>query len=209
MREYKKRIILTSIITLIPMMVGVLLWKQLPDTIATHFNMNNVPNGWSSKTFTVFGLPLLLVVIHIFAIGVTLNDPKKQNIGKKILSFMFWIVPVISVLTSGAIYGYALDMKINVGGIASILIGVVFIIIGNYMSKNKQNYTVGIKLPWTLNSQENWNRTHRMASKLWVLAGVIFIVNIFFNSPIIIGAVIVFSVIVPMIYSFMLYKKGI
>lgn len=209
MKTYKKKIILTSAITLIPMVVGILLWNRLPDTIATHFNMDNVPNGWSSKAFTVFGLPMLLVVIHILAIGVTLNDPKKQNIGKKMLSFLFWIVPAISMLTCISIYGYALNMKVNMGCIVSLLVGVVFIIVGNYMSKNRQNYTVGIKLPWTLNSQENWNKTHRLASKMWVIAGMVFIVNIFFNSAIVIGIVIGLSVIIPMVYSFILYKKGI
>ena len=77
------------------------------------------------------------------------------------------------------------------------------------MSKSHQNYTVGIKLPWTLNSEENWNRTHRLAGKLWIFAGILFIGNIFFQNWQIPFVVTIAVVIIPMIYSFLLYKKGI
>lgn len=209
MKEYKKQIILTSIITVIPMLIGILLWDRLPDTMATHFGTGNVPNGWSSKIFTVLGMPIMLLAIHLFSILVTLNDPKKQNIGKRMLGFVFWIVPVVSVIVGISIYGYALEMAVDIGMIANIIAGVIFIITGNYMSKNRQNYTVGIKLPWTLNSQENWNRTHRLASKLWILAGVIFLINIFLESGIMVGVLLVILLVIPMVYSFILYKKGI
>lgn len=209
MKEYKKQIILTSVITVIPMLIGLLLWNRLPNTIATHFGTGNVPNGWSSKIFTVLGMPVMLLAIHLFSVLVTLNDPKKQNIGKKMLTFVFWIVPIVSLIVSLSIYGYALKMPVNIGMFANLIVGLVFIVSGNYMSKNRQNYTVGIKLPWTLNSQENWNRTHRLASKLWILAGVIAIIDIFLDSVIVIGVTIAVLVVIPMAYSFILYKKGI
>lgn len=209
MKEYKKTIIITSIITMLPFLIGVLLWNRLPDTIATHFGTGNEPNGWSSKTFTVVGMPALLLGIHLFTILITLNDPKRQNIGKKLLRFVFWIIPVISVLTCASIYGYALGMAVDIEMIVSVIVGSIFIIMGNYMSKNRQNYTVGIKLPWTLNSQENWNRTHRMASKLWIVSGFVVLINIFMNSIAVVLVVICASALLPMIYSFVLYKRGI
>lgn len=147
MKKYKAKIIITSIITLFPMLLGILLWSKLPDSLATHFGTGNIPNGWSSKAATVFGLPLFLLLTHLFVIIVTLNDPKRQNIGKKILSFTFWIVPLVSIICFVSIYGYALDIPVNMDTIATLFIGVLFIIIGNYMSKNHQNYTVGIRLP--------------------------------------------------------------
>lgn len=209
MKKYKKQVILTSIIMMIPMVVGIMLWDRLPDVMATHFGTNNIPNGWSSKAFTVFGLPLMLLAVHLITILVTLNDPKKQNIGKKMLGFLFWIVPVVSLIVTGATYGYALGMAVDIGMICNVLVGVLFVVIGNYMSKNRQNYTVGIKLPWTLSSQENWNRTHRLASKLWIAAGLIFIVNGFLEYSGMILILIGIMVVIPMAYSFALYKKGI
>ena len=121
------------------------------------------------------------IISHPFVLlGVTLMIPKKKNIGRAMMTLIFWIVPVLSVVSNLSIYGYALGMDVNMKVIVSILMGGIFILLGNYMSKNHQNYTVGIKLPWTLNSEENWNRTHRMAGKLWILAGLVFWGSVFF-----------------------------
>ena len=198
MKEYRGKIILTSVVTVLPIVIGLLLWNRLPDTIATHFTFDNVANGWSSKPFTVLGLPIILTVLHLVAVTVSLNDPKRKNIGGKMLSVMFL-----------SIYTNALNMSINISMISGVLVGTIFLVTGNYMSKNRQNYTVGIKLPWTLNSTENWNRTNRFAGRLWLVAGAIMLVNIFLNqTAILIGMIVVIGV-APVIYSFVLYKKGI
>lgn len=207
MKEYRKRMILTSFVTIIPMFVGLLLWNKLPDTMATHFGSNNTPNGWSSKTFAVIGLPFLLLVLHWISVGITLNDPKKRNIGKMMFTVIFWIIPIVSLFANGATLLYALGWKVDIGLIISILVGIVFILLGNYLSKNRQNYTVGIKLPWTLSNEENWEKTHRMASKLWVLGGVLFLVNAFIQNEILFLFVIITLAVVPAAYSFILYRR--
>lgn len=208
MKENKSKVIITSIVTVFPMFIGFLLWNRLPEKIATHFS-GGVADGWSTKLSAVVFLPIVLLVIHLFCLGVTLNDPKKRNIGNMMMSVIFWIVPVVSLVSNLSIYGYALGMDLNIDMIVGILVGVMFLLLGNYMSKSHQNYTVGIKLPWTLNSEENWNRTHRLAGKLWIFAGILFIGNIFFQNWQIPFVVTIAVVIIPMIYSFLLYKKGI
>lgn len=208
MKENKSKVIITSIVTVFPMFIGFLLWNRLPEKIATHFS-GGVADGWSTKLSAVVFLPVVLLVIHLFCLGVTLNDPKKRNIGNMMMSVIFWIVPVLSLVSNLSIYGYALGMDLNIDMIVGILVGALFLLLGNYMSKSHQNYTVGIKLPWTLNSEENWNRTHRLAGKLWILAGILFIGNIFFQNWQIPFVVTIAVVVIPMIYSFLLYKKGI
>ena len=96
MKEYRGKIILTSVVTVLPIVIGLLLWNRLPDMIATHFTFDNVANGWSSKPFTVLGIPIILTVLHLVAVTVSLNDPKRKNIGGKMLSVVFWIVPIVS-----------------------------------------------------------------------------------------------------------------
>ena len=83
MKEYRGKIILTSVVTVLPIVIGLLLWNRLPDTIATHFTFDNVANGWSSKPFTVLGLPIILTVLHLVAVTVSLNDPKRKNYWRK------------------------------------------------------------------------------------------------------------------------------
>ena len=77
------------------------------------------------------------------------------------------------------------------------------------MPKVKQSYTIGIKLPWTLNSEENWNRTHRFAGGIWMLAGVLVLVGGFAEQFWLVFVALVLAVAIPTVYSYLLYKKGI
>lgn len=207
MKKNSTLLIITSLITLLPILVGILLWNKLPDQMATHFGADGTANGWSSKEFAVFGLPFILLGAHVLCLAITLNDPKKKNINGKLLALIYWLVPVVSLFCCFTIYSQALDIKIDVSIIALILVGVLFIVIGNYLPKSKQSYAVGFKLPWTLNNEDNWNRTNRLAGKLFILSGLCFLVNIFFKSSWLIVASIILSVIIPTVYSFILYKK--
>ena len=91
------------------------------------------------------------------------------------------------------------------------LFGVLFIILGNYLPKTKHSYSMGIKLPWTLNSEENWNRTHRLSGFLWVIGGALFLMLTFFgwwNLYVLLGIILAMTLI-PTVYSYLLYRKGI
>ena len=92
--------------------------------------------------------------------------------------------------------------------IMPVLIGLIFTIIGNYLPKCKQNYTVGIKIPWTLNSEENWNKTHRFAGWLWTFCGVLIMLTGFFGSFWIFLPIVLLMVIAPCAYSYILHRKG-
>jgi uncharacterized membrane protein len=209
MKKYKTTILVTSLVTLCPMFVGLLLWDRLPDRIATHFTFGNVANGWSSKPFAVFAIPLMLLAIQIVCIVATMHDPKRTNINEKILKLLMWIVPVCSLLACLSCYGIALGYRVNIGLIVSVFVGVIFVVIGNYIHKIKQNYTVGIKLPWTLNSEENWNRTHRFASWVFVLAGIGIMVNGVLQLGWLMVVLILLMIFAPILYSFILYRRGI
>lgn len=209
MKKNRKRIIITSIITALPMLVGILLWNKMPDTVATHWGSGNEANGWSSKAFAVFGMPCILTLIHLFAVGITLNDPKKQNISQKMMTLIFWVIPVVSWLGCMVTYSAAAGIEVNVGLITNIIVGILFMVVGNYIPKSKQSYTVGIKLPWTLDSTENWNRTSRLSGKLWIIGGLAFIGNAFLQYNWLLIVLIVLLAVIPAVYSFVLYKKGI
>lgn len=207
-KENKVIMIVTSIIVLIPILIGLIYWNELPQEIATHFGMNDEPNGWSSKEFTVFGIPIFLLIVHwLCALGVS-ADPKNNNLSKKMYNIVLWICPLVSVIGAVSIYGYELGWNVGASQIAKVFMAMVFIVVGNYLPKCRQNYTVGIKIPWTLSSEENWNKTHRLAGKLWVVVGLFMVINIFFDMEGLILAFILISVLIPSIYSYMLYKKS-
>lgn len=207
-KKYRWTLIAACAVTVCPVIVGLVLWNRLPEEIATHFGSDNVANGWSSKPFAVFGIPLILGALELFLFFVTTNDPKRKNIDEKIMRMILWIIPVVSLICCLSCYGIALGMAVDIGLIINIGIGILFVIIGNYMHRIKQNYTVGIRLPWTLNSQENWNRTHRMAAWLFILGGIVFMINGFLQKEWMVGVVLLI-VFIPGIYSYILYRRGI
>ena len=90
-----------------------------------------------------------------------------------------------------------------------MVVGLVLAIVGNYLPKCKQNYTIGIKIPWTLNSEENWNRTHRFAGRLWVVCGLVLMFSGFFGGFWIFLGVVLLMVLAPFLYSYVLHRKGI
>lgn len=207
-KQRKTTLILTSIFILVPIVIGIVLWNQLPDTMATHWGVDNEANGFSSKTFTVFGMPAVLLAIHWICILATKLDKKSQNINPKIFSLVLWICPALSLLMSTIVYLTAMGKEIKVGFIVILFMGLLFIIIGNYLPKCKQSYTMGIKLPWTLKDEENWNKTHRFAGPLWVIGGVGILATAIFESFILFFSIVVLMVIVPTVYSYLQYKKN-
>ena len=208
-RKNLKTLIITSAIILLPVLAGLLLWNRLPEQIPTHWNAAGEVDGWSSKPFAIFGLPgILLAAQWLCSLG-TGADPKKENHPEKVLKLVLWIIPLLSVVLGVITYATAMGQTVRVEIIMPVIIGLVFTVTGNYIPKCKQNYTIGIKIPWTLNSEENWNRTHRFAGRLWVVCGLIIILTGFLGSFWIFPAVAILMVLAPLIYSYALHRKGI
>ena len=203
--EHKNTLILTSLITLFPIIIGLIMWPRLPEQIATHFNANGVPDGYSPKLFAVVGLPIFLFIAHWIVIAATFADPKKSNISQKIFTLILWIIPVTSLVLCSSTYLYALGTEINFKILCMILAGIVFILIGNYLPKCPQNYTIGIKLPWTLEDEDNWNKTHRLGGYLLTFLGLAIILGGFLDYTWIIIPAMIVGCIVPVIYSYTLY----
>ena len=101
----------------------------------------------------------------------------------------------------------AFEIPLSIENIMPLFFGALFVIVGNYMPKCKQNYSIGIKLPWTLNDEENWNRTHRLAGKLWVAGGFLEMMTAFFGGFILFFIISIAMIIIPTVYSYVLYKK--
>jgi len=208
-KKHLKTLIITSIIILLPILAGIILWNQLPDPMPSHWNASGEIDGWSSKPFAVFGLPLILLAAQWLCVLGTSADPKKNNHPTKIVHLVLWIIPVLSVVMHTFVYLIALGYGVRMEVVMPILIGLIFTIIGNYLPKCKQNYTIGIKIPWTLNNEENWNKTHRFAGFLWVVCGIAIMLSGFFGSFWIFLPIALLMVLAPFAYSYYLHRKGL
>ena len=206
----KKTLIWTTLVCLLPLIAGAAVYSRLPETVATHFDLHGQPDGWSSRAFAVFGLPGILLAVNLLTPFLLRADPKHENMSSALKNIVIWTIPAISLICSGLTLGKALGYNLRIERVLPVFMGILFILIGNYLPKTKQSYTMGIKLPWTLASEENWNRTHRLAGFLWVIGGVYFIVMSFIGWSLTAFLIpIIVMVLVPTVYSYLLYRKGV
>ncbi|MDY3303723.1 MAG: SdpI family protein [Clostridia bacterium] len=210
LKKNKFKVIISSIIILLPILFGIIMWNDLPDIIATHWGADGNADGFSGKVFAVFGLPFIHLILHFVCLLFTSLDKKQKEQNQKALGMIFWILPVISLFTNGIMYRAAFGKEFDLTFFMPALLGVMFIFIGNYLPKVKQNRTLGIKISWTLNNEENWNKTHRFGGKVWVVGGLILLLSIFLPLTAMVWVmvcVIAAMVIIPIVYSYSIYKQ--
>ena len=209
-RANKWKLLITSVVIVLPAIFGFIMWDKLPLEMVTHWGVSGNVDGWSSRPFAVFGLPLIVLLVHWICVFATALDPKNRGQNRKVFGLVLWITPVISLFASGMVYAASLGMVLQPNLITSLPLGVVFVIIGNYLPKCKQNHTIGIKVKWTLENEENWNATHRLAGKVWVIGGAAFLLCVFlppaFAVIVEVYGILVLTVI-PVLYSYLYYKK--
>ena len=207
-KEDKRTLILTTAVCLIPIISGALVYNKLPDQIVTHWDASGNPNGWSSKAVGVFLLPGLMLLLNIAMPFLLKMDPKYKNISEKVKGIVLWIIPFVSLLVSVMTLSTAMGSDLKVDKIMTAFLGLLFAFIGNIMPKMSQSYTVGIRIPWTLDNEENWEKTHRIAGRIWTIGGILMIIGAFlFRSMTVLFIIILIMTVIPIIYSYGLYLK--
>lgn len=205
-----KTVLITCGVCLLPILLGIAVFDRLPAQIPIHWNLEGEIDNYASKEFFVFILPMLMSVLQLFCLFMLSKDPKSKNYSIKMFNLVIWIIPVMAVvlalITYAIVFGY--DIAINV--VVPMLLGILFIILGNYLPKCHQNYTVGFRLPWTLDDEDNWNKTNRLAGYIMVFGGFLIVVTSLFDMAY--WAVLIFIiaiVIIPSVYSYLLYRNKI
>lgn len=210
MKAHKWKLLASSLLILLPMLFGIIVWNRLPEALAIHWGLDGSADGFAHPFYAVFFLPLFLLLMHWLCLFITARDNKDKGQSRKVLGMVFWILPVISLYSGGIIYGAVFGMPLSPSLLVCSLVGAGLILIGNYLPKCRRNRTVGIKLKWTLQSEENWNGTHRFAGKVWVVCGLL-VFGVAFLPKGLLGpalAVILFTaVLLPTVYSYRLYKR--
>lgn len=204
-----KLVIIGSVICLLPCILGIAMWNDLPERLPIHWNAGGEVDNFASKGIAVFALPALMAVINLLLHFLSSFEKKRENYSKALTTMTYWLIPVISVIVApmSILGGMGIDTKIEI--IVPALVGLMLVFVGNYLPKCRQNSTMGIKIPWTLKSEENWNKTHRMAGYLWMACGILVIITAFIKILWIMLIIIFIAAILPTIYSFVLHKRGV
>lgn len=203
----KSAVFIGALICLLPCIPGLIMYKDLPDRMPVHWNMSGEPDNFAAKPFAVFGLPLILAFFHLIChIGASF-DKRRSNYSKAIEAMTYWFIPALSLILCPMtlLASKGVDVKIEV--IVPCLVGLMLVFVGNYLPKCKQNSTMGIRIPWTLESEENWNKTHRLAGRFWIAGGLVSIVCTFCGYPLLLFAAVAVIVAVPVVYSFVLSRR--
>jgi len=205
--------IVNAVLIVFMFLIGIFLYPQLPDQIPMHWNVMGQIDGYMSKPIGVWFMPVLTILMYISFQIFPNFDPKKNKyklfkheweiMQMAMVGFFTYMQCIILYLT--------LHPTVSIMPLMFIGLGTLFILMGNYMSKIRQNYFIGVKVPWTLSSEDNWNKTHRFASWCFVIAGIFTLAEAFFvwQAPVIIFGSIMLAAFLPMIYSFLLYKKRV
>ncbi|MBR6562806.1 MAG: SdpI family protein [Clostridia bacterium] len=206
------KLIVASVVILIPMLVGIIIWDLLPETIATHWDASGEPDGFSDKAVMVFLMPSVILVLLWVGMLVTARDHKEKEQSGAVVDLVIILLPILSLVVAGMSFAIALGHDVSVPDIVTVFLGVMMILIGNLLPKARQNRTIGIKIKWTLNSEENWSRTHRFSGKLWFFSGFAILLCVLLPESVKLYplmAILAVIVIVPLVYSYSLHKKGI
>ena len=195
------------------LVAGFLLWNRLPHQMASHWGVNDQVNGYISRFWGVFLLPLITLGMFLLFLVVPVIDPLKANIAQFRSAFNLFIVLMVVFM----LYLYSLTLAWNLGytslkmsGAILPAIGLLFIFLGFMMRQAKRNFFIGIRTPWTLSSDTVWNETHRLGAVLFMISGVLAFIGGFFGGTVafwLMFAPLIGSTIFLLVYSYLLYQR--
>ncbi len=206
LRQYRWQMILSSILVVLPVAAGLCL-------------LAGGAAGESGKTAAAVAdgrLKAMLVsslfclANHFLMIWFTLRDPKNRERNQQMIGFVFWLCPIISIFSCGTLYRIFIGARTGQSLGISAGLGILFIVLGNYLPKTRQNHTVGIRVPWTLTDEENWNATHRFGGRVWVAGGFLTLIGGFLPGTFghrIVPAALLAIAAAPIAYSYLYYRR--
>jgi len=213
---YKTNKIHEAIIIILLLIAGIasyFFYQKFPEQVATHWNYAGEVNGYSSRAFAAFFFPALAIGIYLLITFLPIFDPRKERYQdfSKAYNVLRLSITILMLGLYVIISFNGLGYQVPVGLIMPIGIGLLFIIIGNFLPKVKRNWFVGIRTPWTLSNEDVWNKTHRVGGKLFVLGGILMMLMTFVNQAGLWWAVFGFIMAIMLLgtvgYSWWIWRK--
>ncbi|TDJ33558.1 MAG: SdpI family protein [Gammaproteobacteria bacterium] len=188
-----------------------LLYPSLPDPMPSHWNAAGEVDDYMALPWGALILPLVMLGTWLLFLALPAISPRGFRMSRFMGAYATIINTILAflLLVSGTVLTAAMGYAVEINRVVPIGIGILFVVIGNYLGKTTRNFFLGIRTPWTLASDEVWRRTHRLAGWLFVLAGLIIAATGVFNIVrvwLFVGVVLV-AALLPVIYSFFAYRQ--
>ncbi len=193
---------------------GFSLWAfpQLPAEVPTHWNVRGEPDDYSSRLFASLLFPGIMLGLWALAQVLPSIDPKRRNYASFMDTYWLFVNGTLLFLTAVHVVmlGAALGWNIDIPRVIPVGIGLLLVVIGNYLSRVQPNWFVGIRTPWTLSSEAVWRRTHRTGGWVFVIGGLMMIGLAFLpkvTTVPLLAAIVLLVAAVPIVQSYLLWRK--
>jgi len=207
----RKTTIIIIALLILSLLASIILYPQMPEQMVSHWNAEGEPDDYMSKFWGLFLMPMILLVMVLLFLAIPLIDPLKANIKKFrnyfdgfiiVLMLFFMVIHAQTIL-------WSMGIMIAPNVVFPIMLGVLMYYIGVMLGHTKKNWFVGIRTPWTLSSELVWDKTHKMAGKLFKIVGFISLFGVFFNKYAIYVAVVPILCVsfYSILYSYLEFKK--
>lgn len=209
-----KILIITSIICLLPIAIGLYYYNELPSEIPIHFNINNEPDNYGLKEVVIIGLPIFMAMFQILCCVIS-DIYNVENKKYKLITVSKWIIPVITIVLYILTIGVALGNDLDIRRIIGVILGIIFILIGNYIPKIDQN--IGFRIGFHLNNlynskldEKSYIKISRINGYSFIGLGILMFISLFFEPIYTVGAILLMILVLIIItfYAFSLVKKN-
>lgn len=212
MKITKKEIVPIFVIIIMAIFALSLYMAPCITKVPTHWNAQGEIDAYSSKTFAVLFFPLLTIAMYLLMLFLPRTDPLKENY--QYFEKQYYFIRLMLVLMFAGIFFFmflaTMGYKLNIMYFIVPFLSVFFIIMGIFMPKIKKNWFVGIKTPWTLQSDEVWIKTHKFARTSMIIGGILAFFTVFLKSEVAFSffiTVVLVSALLPVLYSYLVYRK--
>lgn len=203
-----KILIITSVVCLLPIILGMLVYSELPEQVAIHWGIDNNPDGYFSKIAFVFGMPIMMLALQIFCCIVSDISDKNPEANKKAVTVYKWIIPILTVILYIITIMVALGSNLDIRKIVMIILGIIFIVSGNYMPKLRADYFMNMKAFWVKNRDEKLvNKAARITGYMLIISGFLCITSILFKPSVSVIVIILSILATILIYLYVFCKS--
>jgi len=200
------------VIAALALIVSIWAYPQLPPTIATHWNVRGTADGFSGRATAVLIMPLVIIGLTGLFNVLPKLDPRRANYAKFIDTY--WLIAnaviLFILIGHGMIVATGLGVPVKIDRFMPIGVGLLFIVLGNFLTRVEPNWFIGIRTPWTLSSDTVWRKTHRTGGWLMVVGGFVLAASVFLPHgaflPLLIAAILI-VVVIPVVQSYVLWKR--
>ncbi len=211
MKIYWRNEIVPIVLIAASFILAAAVWPHAPDRIPVHWGLSGQPNGYAGKV-GLFYPALIALGVYALMLFLPRVDPRGRNYDRFRGAYTFIRMAIVAALVCIGIFTslWALDVKVDINVAVPVVVGLLLMVLGNFMGKIRSNWFAGIRTPWTLSSAESWNKTHRLGGRMFVLFGLVLAVAAPFQkswTPVLVAVMVGIIVVTLFVYSYLVWKR--